>query len=484
MKRPLVSPAATPAFDWLMGVLAALVVAGIFQDGWAHNHGLVDQSFYTPWHAVLYGTMALNGLVLLGCGLLNLRRGFSFRNGLPYGYWLAAIGVVLFLLGGGLDLAWHTLFGIEEDINALISPTHLLLALAAVFVISGPLRSVAKRVAPSARASWRDTGPAILASASILSLLGFFTMYANPIGSTSGVTVMAKSDRRPVVSNIYAMRADGSQQTRVTVDASDDEFGAAVSPDGKWIAYRSSSTAGKAEIFLSRLNGSAARQLTKTGGWASQPAWSPDGKRVAFVSAPVGRSGDFKLITVSRDGSGAKTLVDSVAEINGPAFTPDGSKIAYGTRNGVATQIALVPSSGGAPTFVPGTQGGSYPSFSRDAKLLAFSVSVPRRGIALVRLGLPNPRYLGAGSMPAFSPRGDKIAYVVSGRGADDIGMASGAHYSGSANLTQLSGMHASRPAWTPDGRSILYSAGANGSVLDTDIAQAFAVDTFLVSSV
>lgn len=472
------------AFDWLIGILGALVVAGIFQDGWAHNHGLVDQSFFTPWHAVLYGTMALNGLVLLGYGLLNLRRGSSFRNGLPHGYWLSAIGVVLFLAGGLLDLWWHTVFGIEEDINALISPTHLLLALAAAFVVSGPMRSVAKRVSADAPARWREVGPVILTAASLLSLLAFFTMYANPIGSIDGVTVIGKSDRAPVVGNIYSMRADGSHQTRVTVNTSDDQFGAAVSPDGKWMAYRSSSAPGKAELFVSRLDGSRARQVTKTGGWASQPAWSPDGKRIAFVLAPVGTSGNFKLMSVTRDGHASRTIVDSVAEINGPAFTPNGSQIAFGTRNGVSTQIALVPSSGGAHTFVPGTQGGSFPAFSHDGKLLAFSVSGPRGGIALVRLGLPHPRYLGAGFMPAFSPHDNAIAYVFADRGAEDIGLASGAHYSNSADLTQLSGMHASRPAWTPDGRTILYSATANGSIFDTDIAQAFAVDGFLVSSV
>jgi len=35
-------------FDWAMGLLSALLVAGIYQDGWAHNHGKVDETFFTP----------------------------------------------------------------------------------------------------------------------------------------------------------------------------------------------------------------------------------------------------------------------------------------------------------------------------------------------------------------------------------------------------------------------------------------------------
>ena len=105
MKR--IEPAqSSDKFDWAMGILSALLMAGIVQDGWAHNHGKVDNSFLTPWHAILYGTMALNGLVLFAVGVTNLnkRKGQPFldavRDSIPYGYWSSAIGVVLFILAG------------------------------------------------------------------------------------------------------------------------------------------------------------------------------------------------------------------------------------------------------------------------------------------------------------------------------------------------------------------------------------------------
>src|SRR5690349_306769 len=41
-------------FDRLMMVLCCWFVGGLYLDGWAHDHGMVDKTFFTPWHAVLY----------------------------------------------------------------------------------------------------------------------------------------------------------------------------------------------------------------------------------------------------------------------------------------------------------------------------------------------------------------------------------------------------------------------------------------------
>src|SRR5215469_12275517 len=51
-------PEGGPRFDRIAALLSALVVGGVFLDGWAHNHGKVDQSFFTPWHALLYSAFA------------------------------------------------------------------------------------------------------------------------------------------------------------------------------------------------------------------------------------------------------------------------------------------------------------------------------------------------------------------------------------------------------------------------------------------
>lgn len=128
-------------FDLGMAVLGAIFVGGLFLDGWAHTHGKVDQSFFTPWHAVLYSGFVLNFLALAGAVGLNRSRGYPWPQAIPTGYALSLLGLGLWFIGGPGDLLWHTLFGIEENVDALYSPTHLLLASGLVLAVTGPFRA-------------------------------------------------------------------------------------------------------------------------------------------------------------------------------------------------------------------------------------------------------------------------------------------------------------------------------------------------------
>src|SRR5215471_11898276 len=76
-------PADSPRFDFVYAILTGVFAFGLFLDGWAHNHGKVDNTFFTPWHAVLYSAFFLNGLVLGIVLLLNHRRGRSWLTALP-----------------------------------------------------------------------------------------------------------------------------------------------------------------------------------------------------------------------------------------------------------------------------------------------------------------------------------------------------------------------------------------------------------------
>jgi hypothetical protein len=58
-------PAPGRWFDWAAGMLAAALVGGAYLDGWAHRHEKVDDSFFTPWHGVLYGGYLLSVVFLL-----------------------------------------------------------------------------------------------------------------------------------------------------------------------------------------------------------------------------------------------------------------------------------------------------------------------------------------------------------------------------------------------------------------------------------
>ncbi len=168
-------------FDWIVVLLEAWWVGGVFVDGWAHAHGKVDQSFFTPWHAILYAGCAVNALFFAGVAWSNHGKGFPWSRSVPHGYEFAALGVGIFLVGGLLDLLWHLLFGIEQSIAATLSPTHLILALGVFLAASGPLRATWLRSPTQQPESLVQLLPMLVSLAYVLSILTFFTQYANPI---------------------------------------------------------------------------------------------------------------------------------------------------------------------------------------------------------------------------------------------------------------------------------------------------------------
>jgi len=169
-------PAGSIRFDAVMVALIYWWLAGTYLDGWAHNSGLVDTSFFTPYHAVLYSGVAVIGLTLGITHIRNMLKGHSWQTALPSGYMPAFLGVCIFAVGGVFDLVWHTLFGVEANIQALLSPSHLILAAGAFLFASAPLRAAWGR---QESGNWRTLLPAILSLAATFSLLTFFTQYAN-----------------------------------------------------------------------------------------------------------------------------------------------------------------------------------------------------------------------------------------------------------------------------------------------------------------
>ena len=172
------------AFDRLMAGLSTVFLGGLYLDGWAHNHGKVDQSFFTPWHAFFYAGFALTALALLLVAAINWRRGHRGQAALPAGYGLALLGAALFAAGGVGDLLWHNAFGIEEDFEALVSPTHLLLGAGLALIVSAPLRAAWRRPdgpAEAAGKGWAELGPALLSLGLLTAAFTFFMMFSHPL---------------------------------------------------------------------------------------------------------------------------------------------------------------------------------------------------------------------------------------------------------------------------------------------------------------
>jgi hypothetical protein len=170
-------------FDWLMVVLSAWLIGGLYLDGWAHIHVPALETFFTPWHAVLYSGYLAGASALAATCYRNMRRGASWSRVLPVGYGLSLSGALIFLVAGVADMLWHVMFGIEDGVEGLISPTHLGLALGGGLMVTGPLRA-GLHGGVSARQRWIAQMPMVLSLTLFLSLITFFTEYASPYGAT------------------------------------------------------------------------------------------------------------------------------------------------------------------------------------------------------------------------------------------------------------------------------------------------------------
>jgi hypothetical protein len=122
-------------------ILAAWLMVGAVLDAWAHANLSILEMFFTPWHSVLYSGFVATGAWI---GWQIVRAQQSGRRGLdavPIGYGWGLIGLAVFVVGGVCDMLWHTVFGIEQGVEAALSPTHQILIIGTLLVLSSPFRA-------------------------------------------------------------------------------------------------------------------------------------------------------------------------------------------------------------------------------------------------------------------------------------------------------------------------------------------------------
>ncbi|GKU77832.1 hypothetical protein [Paenibacillus sp. L3-i20] len=157
-------------------LLGTWLIIGFFIDGYAHNHGAVE-SFFTPWHAILYSGYLATATWLLWIVYQNKRStGLGWLKAIPEGYGLGVSGVLVFFIGGLGDMAWHIVFGIEENTAALLSPTHLLLLLGSLLILSSPFRVGWRK--PEQAPTWKQFFPTLMSATLSATIVAFFLMYA------------------------------------------------------------------------------------------------------------------------------------------------------------------------------------------------------------------------------------------------------------------------------------------------------------------
>jgi hypothetical protein len=177
-------------FEWILILLVFATIFGIYLDVWAHINVPELETFFTIWHFIFYTGFLLSFLFFLGNLIVNYFNEKSWKKSLPVGYGLSFIGTIIFFFSGFGDMIWHLIFGIEESIDALLSPTHIGLAIGIGLIATGALRNALKekiKIIP-----WTGIFSVML----LLSMFTLFTEFGHPYtelySSVDGLTEDAK----------------------------------------------------------------------------------------------------------------------------------------------------------------------------------------------------------------------------------------------------------------------------------------------------
>lgn len=209
-------------------------------------------------------------------------------------------------------------------------------------------------------------------------------------------------------------------------------------------------------IYTINADGTGTSQLTKDEG-NSEPAWSPDGSRLAFVRYrnQLGRG----IYVMNSNGSGTVSLTTGTPDEFSPAWSPDGSRIAFTRREIDNSEIYVMNADGtNRLRLTTGTTGGgdADPAWSPDGSRIAFTRNskiyvMNPDGSGVTQLSADAAK----DSEPTWSPDGRMIAFSRGEATGNSAIFTMEADGSNPTRLTQDL-MHAGNPAWSKDGRIAL----------------------------
>jgi Tol biopolymer transport system component len=239
---------------------------------------------------------------------------------------------------------------------------------------------------------------------------------SRPSFSPDGAWLAFERWRQGQNSDLWLMRPDGTEVAPVTTDPAIDTVPAWF-PDGKTLVYRSDRL-GRPTLWrfdLATRKESLLLEPSRDMDWVRL---SPDGKTIAFIS--TSGSGAMNVWLSSLDGEEARQLTYDSEFMGFPCWAPDGKSLAVQIKRGENAQVALVSPDGGSPVVLTQGEGQAWPySFSPDGRSVAFAglrgglwnvyaVSVDtKEERRLTDLDQINAyvRY------PAWSPRGNRVVY-------------------------------------------------------------------------
>jgi hypothetical protein len=280
----LVNP--TPRTAWLTVGIATWIVGAFFVVFWSVIHEQAVDPALSVYIIPFYLGLAVLAVVAITLTIRAARQGRGWRRAFPAGYGVLAAGLLAVVAALITDVGWRGGVGDPVGIAALLAPTRLLIVAGLALVAVGPLRW-ALRSSGAVGPRW----PAVLSASLVLAALGI------PGGFHPAASQWL--ERAPFEPNaeIWLMDGDGAHQTRL-IEAKDGAmaWNPAWSPDGTRLAYTHLllgdhppvDIPDEADIWIAGADGSNAHPLVERPGWQWIPHWSPDGEWIVYTDEPEG----------------------------------------------------------------------------------------------------------------------------------------------------------------------------------------------------